>query len=75
MKQYELIHDFFNMCGGDVPAKTDISTIETDDIEAWLGERIDMKAASVERQEMKSGAIVYTIDLAGMRERFIFSAC
>jgi hypothetical protein len=73
MKRYEVIHEIFNKCAGDGSAQIDISTIETDDIDAWLTEKLHGEAASIERLETTKGAVIFNVEIAGMRERYSFT--
>jgi len=73
MKEYEVIHEIFNKCAGDGSAAIDIENIQTDDIEAWLNNRLNGEAASIERFETNKGAVIYEVEIAGMRERYSFS--
>jgi hypothetical protein len=73
MKRYELIHETFNKCAGDRSASTEITTIETDDVEAWLTASLHGEAASLERFETNGGAIIYEVEIAGLKERYSFS--
>jgi hypothetical protein len=51
-----------------------ISTVETDDVEEYVRVFLNDSNAAVERRDEPDGTIIFDIEVAGLRQRFGFSA-
>ena len=70
MKTYEMIHEISDMCRGKMDS--DISEIKTDNLDEYMKSHIS-RAATCEKTELESGAIVYDVVTNGLKERFSFT--
>ena len=70
MKTYEMIHEISDMCRGKMDS--DISEIQTDNLDEYMKSHIS-RAATCEKTELESGAIVYDVVTNGLKERFSFT--
>ena len=73
MKEYEMIREIFNNCSGNQMRDVDITTIETDDTDAFLQEYLRGSDAEIERIDAGNGTVIYEVVIAGIKERFSFS--
>jgi hypothetical protein len=73
MKEYEMIREIFNNCSGNQMRDVHIDTIETDDVEEYVRAFLDDPKAVVERRDEPDGAIIFDIEVSGLRQRFGFS--
>ena len=73
MKRYELIREVFNSCDNSKMRDVNISEIETDDLDAFVGEFSRGKDVRCEKTAMDIGALVYDIDADGLFQRLIFT--
>ena len=70
MKTYEMIHEISDMCRGKMDS--DISEIQTDNLDEYMKSHIS-RAATCEKTELESGAVVYDVVTNGLKERFSFT--
>jgi hypothetical protein len=73
MKEYEMIREIFNNCSGNQMRDVEITTVETDDVDAFLRDYLRDADAQIERLETSPGTVIYEVDIAGLRERFSFT--
>ena len=73
MQEYEMIREIFNNCSGNQMRDVDITTIETDDTDAFLDEYMKGAAADIERIDANDGTVIYEVVISGIRERFSFT--
>ncbi len=70
--RYELIREIFNKCSGNQMRDVFVSSVETDDTEAYLRTMLVGSEISVERTETRDG-VIYDIVTDGLHQRFSFS--
>jgi hypothetical protein len=73
MKKYEMIREIFNSCSGNQMRDVHISVVETDDVEDYVRVFLDDPRASVERSVDPGGAVIFDIEVSGLRQRIGFS--
>lgn len=70
--RYELIREIFNKCSGNQMRDVFVSTVETDDTEAYLRSVLVGTDISVERTETRDG-VIYDVVTDGLPQRFSFT--
>ena len=70
--RYELIHEIFNKCSGNQMRDVFVSTVETDDTEAYLRSILKGREISIEPTQTKDG-VIYDVVTDGLRQRFSFT--
>ena len=70
--RYELIHEIFNKCSGNQMRDVFVSTVETDDTEAYLRSVLVGTDISIERTETRDG-VIYDVVTDGLPQRFSFT--
>ena len=70
--RYELIREIFNKCSGNQMRDVFVSTVETDDPEAYLRSVLVGKDISIERSETRDG-VIYDVVTDGLPQRFSFT--
>ena len=70
--RYELIREIFNKCSGNQMRDVFVSTVETDDTEAYLRGVLVGTDISVERTETRDG-VIYDVVTDGLHQRFSFT--
>ena len=70
--RYELIHEIFNKCSGNQMRDVFVSTVETDDTEAYLRSILVGTDISIERSETRDG-VIYDVVTDGLPQRFSFT--
>lgn len=77
MKEYEIIHEIFNLCPGN--QMRDIFIEETElpenaDLEAYVREKLKNEGnLQIERTDKEDGSVVFDVITAGMHQRYTFS--
>ena len=70
--RYELIREIFNKCSGNQMRDVFVSTVETDDTEAYLRSVLVGTDVSIERTETRDG-VIYDVVTDGLPQRFSFT--
>jgi hypothetical protein len=70
--RYELIREIFNLCSGNQMRDVFVSTVETDDTEAYLRSVLVGSEITIERSEARDG-VIYDVVTDGLRQRFSFT--
>ncbi len=70
--RYELIREIFNKCSGNQMRAVFVSTVETDDTEAYLRSVLVGTDISIERTETRDG-VIYDVVTDGLPQRFSFT--
>jgi hypothetical protein len=73
MREYEMIREIFNNCSGNQMRDVEITTVETDDTDAFLRVYLKETEADIERIDAAPGTVIYEVSIAGLRERFSFT--
>ena len=70
--RYELIREIFNKCSGNQMRDVFVSTVETDDPEAYLRALLVGNEIEMERTETRDG-VIYDVVTDGLHQRFSFT--
>ncbi len=70
--RYELIREIFNLCSGNQMRDVFVSSVETDDTEAYLRNLLVGSEISIEATETRDG-VIYDVVTDGLRQRFSFT--
>ena len=70
--RYELIREIFNKCSGNQMRDVFVSSVETDDTEAYLRSVLVGKDITIERTETRDG-VIYDVVTDGLPQRFSFT--
>ena len=70
--RYELIREIFNKCSGNQMRDVFVSTVETDDTEAYLRSLLVGKEIEMDRTETRDG-VIYDVVTDGLQQRFSFT--
>ncbi len=70
--RYELIREIFNKCSGNQMRDVFVSTVETDDTEAYLRSVLVGNDIHIERTETRDG-VIYDVVTDGLPQRFSFT--
>ncbi len=70
--RYELIREIFNKCSGNQMRDVFVSTVETDDPEAYLRSVLVGKEIGIERTETRDG-VIFDVVTDGLPQRFSFT--
>ena len=70
--RYELIREIFNQCSGNQMRDVFVSSVETDDTEAYLRALLAGREITIERTETRDG-VIYGVVTDGLRQRFSFT--
>ena len=76
MKEYEVVHEIFNLCSGNQMRDVFIEEIEIPEgeFEAYIRGRHKEKEIVLEREDLEDGAVRYTVMTAEIKQRYTFSA-
>lgn len=70
MKNYELIHEVYDLCNGKPDSQ--ISEVQTDDLDVYMKDHIS-RAATCEKTTADNGAVIYEVMTNGLKERYTFT--
>lgn len=70
MKNFELIHEVFDLCNGKPDSQ--ISEISTEDLDTYMKDHIS-RAAEYEKTAADNGAVIYDVMTNGLKERYTFT--
>ena len=74
MKEYEVIHEIMNACAGRKRGDVVIEEVEIDDLEAYVQSKHQWDSpASMEKQTMEDGTVVYIVVTKSMTHQYTFS--
>lgn len=75
MKEYEVVHEIFNLCSGNQMRDVFIEEVELPEngFEAYIRRRHKEKELLLEREEMENGTIVYIVMTAEIKQRYSFT--
>ena len=73
MKSYETVWEIFNLCANNQMRDVFIDEIETDDTDAYVGNKFKDKQITFEKTVLENGTIVYDINASGIKERLSFT--
>ncbi len=74
MQEYELVWEIFNECANNQMRDVFFQEITTDDPEAEVRRLLkDNAGASITREELSDGSIVFHVDASGLLQRYTFT--
>ena len=72
MKQYEMLHEVYNMCDVTKILNSSIEEVETDDLDSYMKSCLQPEAVC-EQIQPDNGSIIYEVDCAGLRSKYTFT--
>ena len=75
MKEYEVVHEIFNLCSGNQMRDVFIEEVELPEngFENYIRRRHKEKELRLEREELENGTIVYVVMTAEIKQRYSFT--
>ncbi len=73
MKEYEVVHEIFNLCSGNQMRDVFIEETEIDDLEAYITSRHKDKELSMEREDLEDGTIIFHVKTTEISQRYTFT--
>ena len=75
MREYEVVHEIFNLCSGNQMRDVFIEEVELPEngFEAYIRRRHKEKELLLEREELENGTIVYVVMTAEIKQRYSFT--
>jgi hypothetical protein len=75
MKEYEVVHEIFNLCSGNQMRDVFVEEIEipAGAFEDYIRNRHKEKDIVLEREELANGDIIYVVMTADIKQRYSFS--
>ena len=75
MKEYEVVHEIFNLCSGNQMRDVFIEEVELseDKLEDYIRSRHKEKEITMEREVLPNGSIIYVVMTAGIKQRYSFT--
>lgn len=75
MKEYEVVHEIFNLCSGNQMRDVFIEEVELpeDGFEAYIRSRHKEKGIILEREELPNGSVIYVVMTAEIKQRYSFT--
>ena len=75
MREYEVVHEIFNLCSGNQMRDVYIEEVEIPDdgFEDYIKSRHKEKDITLEREDLPNGSIIYIVMTAGMKQRYSFT--
>ena len=76
LKEYEVVHEIFNLCSGNQMRDVFIEEIEIPEgaFEAYIRGRHKEKEITLEREDLEDGSVRYIVMTAEIKQRYTFSA-
>lgn len=71
MAQYELCCEIFNQCSNNQMRDVDFQEVEVEDTDAYI--RATEPRATVEKEVLSGGTVIYNTNTAGLRKRYSFT--
>ena len=75
MKEYEVVHEIFNLCSGNQMRDVFIEEIEIPEgeFETYIRNRHKEKEILLEREDLEDGTVCYTVMTAEIKQRYTFA--
>ena len=75
MKEYEVVHEIFNLCSGNQMRDVFVEEIEipAGAFEDYIRKRHKEKDIVLEREDLPNGDIIYVVMTADIKQRYSFS--
>mgnify|MGYP003542538522 FL=1 len=75
MKEYEVVHEIFNLCSGNQMRDVFVEEIEipAGAFEDYIRNRHKEKDIILEREELPNGDIIYVVMTAEIKQRYSFT--
>lgn len=75
MKEYEVVHEIFNLCSGNQMRDVFIDEIEIPDgaFEDYIRSKHKEKDITLEREQLENGSIIYIVMTAEIKQRYSFT--
>ena len=75
MKEYEVVHEIFNVCSGNQMRDVFIEEVELpeDGLEDYIRSRHKEKEITLEREDLLNGSIIYVVMTAEIKQRYSFT--
>ena len=75
MKEYEVVHEIFNLCSGNQTRDVFIEEIEIPEgaFEEYIRSRHKEKEIILEREDLADGSVIYVVMTAEIKQRYTFS--
>jgi len=73
MKEYEIVHEIFNLCSGNQMRDVFVEERELEDPESYVRSRHADKEIVLEKSVLPDGTVIIDLDLSGGRQRYSFS--
>ena len=74
-KEYEVVHEIFNLCSGNQMRDVFIEEVEITDeaFESYIRGRHKEKELSLEREDLEDGTVRYVVMTAEIKQRYTFT--
>lgn len=75
LKEYEVVHEIFNLCSGNQMRDVFIEEVEIPDeaFEDYIRGRHKEKEITMEREDLEDGTVRYTVMTAEIKQRYTFA--
>lgn len=75
MKEYEVVHEIFNLCSGNQMRDVFIEEVELPEngFEAYIRSRHKEKDITLEREDLPNGNVIYVVMTAEIKQRYSFT--
>ena len=75
MKEYEVVHEIFNLCSGNQMRDVFIEEVELSEngFEAYIRKRHKEKELVLEREDLPNGNVIYNVMTAEIKQRYSFT--
>ena len=73
MKEYEIVHEIFNLCSGNQMRDVFVEERELEDPENYVRSRHADKEIVLEKSILPDGTVIIDLDLSGGRQRYSFT--
>ena len=75
MKEYEVVHEIFNLCSGNQMREVFVEEIEipAGAFEDYIRNRHKEKDIVLEREDLPNGDIIYVVMTADIKQRYSFT--
>ena len=75
MKEYEVVHEIFNLCSGNQMRDVYIEEIEIPEgtFEEYIRNRHKEKEITLEREDLEDGSVRYNVYTADIKQRYTFT--
>ena len=75
MKEYEVVHEIFNLCSGNQMRDVFIEEVELPEngFEAYIRKRHKEKELVLEREDLPNGNVIFNVMTAEIKQRYSFT--